>query len=394
VSSSASCPHRPPCPGCPRFGETAPAPDAIADLEALCAQTDLPPPTLHGTQGLAHRHRARLAVRGRARSPKIGLFQAGSHRIVDTPSCGVHHPLINEVADHLKRAMKAAGIEPYADKPHRGALRYVQVVVERETERAQVVLVGNGTSPDVLGDVPERLSAALGDRLQGLFFNAQPERSNTIFGSKTIKLAGQDMVHETLGGADVLFPPAAFGQNHLPLFGEAVSRIHDLIAPDQVVAEFYCGVGAMGLGLLERSREVRFNERSPDGLTGLEAGLAMRPQAERERARILPGAAGDRLDALDGADVVLVDPPRKGLDAALLTRLVEDPPQQLIYLACGLPALLRELEEIREAGLLSLRGVEAFDFFPFTGHVETLVWLTRNEEQSAPVPFTAPTEPR
>lgn len=351
----------------------------------LCEAHGLPAPAIHTTPGKGHRARARLAVRGRARSPKIGLFQAGSHRIVDTPRCAVHYPAINEAVAHLKQSIRATGIAPYADTPHRGALRYAQFVVERTTDRVQVVLVGNGETPEVLGTLPEVLADAMGDTLQGLFFNAQPERSNVILGQTTIHLAGEEVVRERIGGVDVFFPPAAFGQNHLALFDRAVERIHGQIPDGAVVFEAYCGVGSIGLGLLRRG-SVRFNERSPAGLEGLARGLAARPEAERARATLLEGAAGERLEGLDDADVVLVDPPRKGLDRALLAALATAPPKRLVYLACGLPRLLEELPVLLADGRMHLAGVEIFDFFPFTGHIETLVWLDRNGEHSASAP--------
>ena len=376
----ATCPHRPPCPGCPRFGEQAPPEQAEAALQALAADAGLQSPPLHASPGLGHRHRARLAVRGRTNSPKVGLFQAGSHRIADTPRCGVHHPRINETVEVLKRAIRATGIAPYADKPHRGKIRYVQIVVERSTEQVQVVLVGNGSTPDVLGELPAVFEREMGERLQGLFFNGQPERSNAILGPIMVPLAGKPTVVEQLGGVDVHFPPGAFGQNHLPLYERAVDRIAELVPEGLDLAEAYCGVGSIGLGLLGRARSIRFNERSPEGLAGLALGLAARPEAEQARASIFEGAAGDRLDAVRDADLVIVDPPRKGIDDALLSDLMVSPPKRLIYLACGLPALLAELPGL-EAGGLRLRGVEAFDFFPFTEHVETLVWLDRDGEQ-------------
>jgi len=386
VNARDDCPHRPPCPGCPRFGASALPEAAWASLAQLSSDAGLPPPRVHRAPGRGHRHRARLAVRGRARSPKIGLFQAGSHRIVDTPNCAVHHPLINEAARALRRAIRETGVAPYADEPHRGALRYVQLVVERATQTVQVVLVGNGASPDVLGALPAALEAALGDRLQGLFFNAQPERSNAILGPETLHLSGQAKVREHLGGVEVLFPPDAFGQNHLPLFERAIERVHALIPESVRVAEAYCGVGAIGLGLLGRAQAVRFNERSPAGLAGLRAGIEALPPAHRARSSVHPGAAGDRLEVLEGADVAIVDPPRKGLDTPFLDAILTAPPRRLVYLACGLPSLLREVSALTSEGGLRLRGVEVFDFFPFTEHVETLVWLDRDEE-----PFPPPT---
>ena len=392
MPTPAECSHRPPCPGCPRFGETDPPQEAWQSLLDLAARADLAPPDLHRTSGLGHRHRARLAVRGRARSPKVGLFQSGSHRIVDTPNCRVHHPLINETVRVLKESIRTTGIEPYADLPHRGALRYVQLVIERSTERVQVVLVGNGDTPDVLGDLPSALAERLGDRLQGLFFNAQPERSNSILGPTMIQLLGEAATCETIGGVDVFFPPGAFGQNHLPLFETAASRIARLVPDGSRVTEYYCGVGAIGLGLLSRSAELRFNERSPDGLAGLARGLAERPPLEQQRARVLRGPAGDFLDDLAAMDVVIVDPPRRGLDKPLLEALHKSPPRRLIYLACGLSSLLDELPKLVRSDGLALSGVAAFDFFPFTGHLESLVWLDRNGENFGPQ-ATLPSDP-
>lgn len=380
MSISEECSHRPPCPGCPRFGETEPASGAWQTLVQLAEESGLPAPALHSMTPFGHRHRARLAVRGRTRSPKVGLFQLGSHRIVDIPHCGVHHPMINQTVAALKRAIRATETEPYADRPHRGALRYVQIVVERSTERVQVVLVGNGPSPDLLEALSSDLQQRLGEGLQGLFFNAQPERTNAILGPNMVHLAGESAIREKIGGVDVFFPPGAFGQNHLPLFEIAVDQISRRVPDGSRVAEYYCGVGAIGLGLLSRVSEVRFNERSPDGLNGLARGLEERPDVERARAQILRGAAGESLEGLGEMDVVIVDPPRKGLDPPLLKALAETPPRRLIYLACGLPSLLEELPKLVRTDGLALKGIEAFDFFPFTDHLETLVCLDRNGE--------------
>lgn len=378
-TSPESCPHRPPCPGCPRFGASDLAAFARAGLDALARRASLPPPVVHSSPALGHRHRARLAVRGSAAKPRIGLFEAGTHRVVDVPDCAVHHPRINETAAALRLAIRETGVAPYDEAGHRGALRYVQIVVERASGRVQVVLVGCGEEPAILGELPAALAARLGDRLQGLFFNAQPARSNAVLGAKTLRLAGEPAVRERLGGVDVFFPPSAFGQNHLPLFERAVERIHALVPAGARVAELYGGVGAIGLGLLARSAELRFNERSEGGLEGLALGLAARPTDERARARIFVGDAGDQRAMLEKASVVLVDPPRKGLEPALRDALADRPPERLVYLACDLASLSRDVDALLAGGRLALAGLEAFDFFPFTEHVETLVWLDRLE---------------
>lgn len=379
MSICAPCPHRPACPGCPRFGEPGIAPEAHASLAGLARAHGLPEPPVHEASPLGHRHRARLAVRGRADDPRIGLFEAGSHAIVATPRCAVHHPLVNEAAGCLADAIREAGVRPYDDATHAGALRYVQLVVERASGRVQVVLIGNGETPACLGTLPDALALRLGDRLQGLFFNAQPARTNTILGDRTIHLAGEPALVERIGGVEVFFPPAAFGQSHLPLFEQAALRIRGLVPDGARIVEYYAGVGAIGLGLLRSAASVRFNERAPAGLEGLALGLAARPDAERARAAIEPGSAGDRAGLVAGSDVVLVDPPRKGLDRPLLEALVATPPRRLVYLACDRTRLERDLATLLDSGRMALRGIEIFDFFPFTEHVETLVWLDRSD---------------
>jgi tRNA/tmRNA/rRNA uracil-C5-methylase (TrmA/RlmC/RlmD family) len=372
------CPHRPPCPGCPRYGERGIAAPVRSRLEEFTAAHDVTLEVVEGAR-LGFRHRARLAVRGRANSPKIGIFQTGSHRIADIPNCRTHHPLVNRTAAALKHAIRETGVSPYADRPHRGELRYVQVAVERDSGRAQVVLVGNSGEPDPLTAVAEALTAAMGDALHSLWWNGQPERSNAILGPHWQRLCGEEAVEERIGGVSVFFPPGAFGQSHLDLADALVERVASWIPDGAQVAEFYAGCGAIGLGLLPRSAAVTFNERSEHGLRGLELGLARRPSDERGRARVEAGPAGDRLGALAGADTVVVDPPRRGLDPALRESLVRTRPKRLVYVSCDVDSFVRDADRLLEDGGTRLRELTAFALFPYTEHTE----ITARFEHSA-----------
>jgi tRNA/tmRNA/rRNA uracil-C5-methylase (TrmA/RlmC/RlmD family) len=118
-----SCPHRPPCPGCPRFGERGIAPAARERLDDLARLHGLPPPAVISGHADGFRHRARLAIRGRLGSPKVGLFELDTHRVVHIPSCSVHHPLINRVADVVRRALVDARVTSYSDAAHLGIAR-------------------------------------------------------------------------------------------------------------------------------------------------------------------------------------------------------------------------------------------------------------------------------
>jgi len=377
-----SCPHRPTCPGCPRYGERGIAAPVRGRLEEFTAAHGVTLEVVDGAR-LGFRHRARLAVRGRANSPKIGIFQTGSHRIADIPNCRTHHPLVNQTAAALKHAIRETGVSPYADRPHRGELRYLQVAVERASQRAQVVLVGNSGEPDPLTAVAEALTATMGDSLHSLWWNGQPERSNSILGPHWRRICGEEAIEERIGGVSVFFPPGAFGQSHPDLADALVERVASWIPDGARVAEFYAGCGAIGLGLLPRSAAVTFNERSEHGLHGLELGLARRPPEERGRARVAAGPAGDRVGALAGADTVVVDPPRKGLDPALLDSLVRARPKLLAYVSCDVDSFLRDAGRLLEDGRTRLRELTAFALFPYTEHVEIAARF-ENSEGEAP----------
>lgn len=371
------CPHRPPCPGCPRYAEPGIAAAAAQGLARIAAAHGLGPVERRGGPALRFRHRARLAIRGRIGSPKIGLFELGTHHVVHTPNCRVHHPLINEVAAQVRGALVETGTGCYSDRHHLGLVRHLQVVVERRSQTAQVVLVANAPEPAPLGACLERIRERLGARLHSLWFNSNERPTNAILGERFDRWCGPPCVVERFGGAEVHYPPGAFGQNNLAMAEALIGELRAELPRGARVVEYYAGVGAIGLSLLDRVESIALNEVSPQSLLGLESGLAGLSAADRARIRILVGPAGEAIDALADADVVVADPPRKGLDPPLRSALVERPPRRLYYASCGLESFAADLAVLTGSGRLRLAALTAFDFFPYTEHVETLARFER-----------------
>jgi 23S rRNA (uracil1939-C5)-methyltransferase len=366
------CPHRPPCPGCPELGRGLASSAAYAELARFAAEVGVALELDDAAEPLGYRVRARLAVRGRASSPKLGIFQAGSHRIADIPHCLVHHPLVNDVAAVLKQAMRELRIEPYADAPHRGLLRYLQVVIERESQRAQLVLVVNSQDRAHSAALCDRVSELLGARQHGLFVSPNTTRGNTILGPTCEWVRGPRAVRERIAGADVFFPPDAFGQSNLDLYERIVQRIAELVPDDARVAELYAGTGAIGLALLPRVRSVAFNEIGAGSLAGLRMGVDALPPPLAARTQVHAGPVAAHAGLASDADVVIADPPRKGLDPELRRALCTAPPARLIYLSCGLGSFIADTRELLGSGRFTLQRMIGYDLFPFTGHVETL----------------------
>ena len=155
----------------------------------------------------------------------------------------------------MRRALVDADVTPYSEATHAGLARYLQVVVERRSRSAQVVLVANSATVEPLASCLDLVRERLGDELHSLWFNSHCEPSNTILGPEFVNWCGPASVIEHFGGAAIHYPPGAFGQNNLDVAERIVEHVRAEVPEDACVAEFYAGVGAIGLSLLRTFKE-------------------------------------------------------------------------------------------------------------------------------------------
>jgi 23S rRNA (uracil1939-C5)-methyltransferase len=281
------------------------------------------------------------------------------------------------VANVVRRALVEARLSSYSDKAHSGIARYLQVVVERHSQTAQVVMVANSASAEPLIGCLSLIRERLGGELHSLWFNSNPLHTNTIMGPAFENLAGPESVIEQFGGARIHYPPGAFGQSNLEIAHRIIEHVRGQVPDGARVAEFYAGVGAIGLSVLERVSEIRLNETSPHSLRGLALGVEDLAPADRAKVGVVPGGAASSLEAAAEADLVIADPPRRGLDGELTEHLCGRPPARLIYISCGLGSFLEDIARLTAAGTMRLAALKAFNLMPFTGHVETVATLER-----------------
>jgi tRNA/tmRNA/rRNA uracil-C5-methylase (TrmA/RlmC/RlmD family) len=368
--SGLICPHQPSCPGCPRLATPGLPPEPLARLRALSVQVGIALPLVHPSPPTGFRRRARLAIRGRADAPKLGIFEAGTHRAVHIPRCLVHHPVLNRVAARVRDVLASHRIPTYSDANHAGTARYLQLVVERESDRAQVTLVTNGSTPAGLEPLLSDLQSGLGADLHSLWWNGNPERTNTILGPYFAQICGEPHVRDLSGNAQIFYPPHAFGQSNLDLAMQLAAHVRELASGAARITEYYAGVGAIGLGLAESARELHLNELGEGSLSGLALGVAALPAEQQARVRVHAGSAGSQAALVSHSDLVIADPPRKGLDPALTSALVATPPARFIYVSCDIDSFLRDVELLKAS--LTLTRLDAYDLFPHTEHLETL----------------------
>lgn len=357
--STLNCPHFGACSGCV-LSKNMDTPPIWEDVVKYFNQ----PISLE--VGLMHgwRTKAKLAIRGTAEAPKIGLFQAGSHTIQTIPCCVAQHPSINHAVSILEQAIRWEKISIYNEKT--GLLRYAQFFVDLATQKIQLVLVVQEMDPS-LYRLTKRLLEK--DVWQSIWFNVQPSKMNRIFGDQWIHSSGEAYLNQTLVGAPFLFHPASFAQAHWTLFEKLALYVVEQVPQGTKLVELYAGVGAMGCLAASRCASVQLVENNPFSFASF--------QAISHRKNVMyhledASASGARI--LD-ADCVLVDPPRKGIDAPLL-RALEKHAGKLIYVSCDFTSFVRDCDQLLKNGWV-LTGGKGYLLFPGTNHVEVVALLEK-----------------
>lgn len=360
------CPHFSVCSGC-IINKNADEPPLLKEIQ-LYFKNSTVPFDYYSDRMIEWRDRAKLAVRGTSQNPQIGLYEKGTHQVVNIPLCRVHHPLINRAVEIVKNWIKVEKIEPYDEITQKGLLRYIQCVVERGAGAIQLVLVLNASNENAVGSRISRLWQAAPELWNSIWVNLNQTATNTIFGSTWKLMQGSEFVCDTLAGIKVFFHPANFGQANLTVFEKMLRDLREQLNANQRVVEYYAGVGVIGLSLADKSKVVKCCEINPFAEVAFKKACS---EQNFQNIYFYEGSAVDHLNLLDECDLVIVDPPRKGLDKPLLKALLENKdPQELWYVSCGWDSFKKDCEELKKEW--QLKNVKGYLFFPGTDHVEIL----------------------
>lgn len=201
------------------------------------------------------RTRSKLAVRGTVERPLIGLFKPGTHDVVEIPNCIEHHEKINEAVLLIKLWMREFKIAPYSEKDHTGYLRYVQLTVERHSGKIQAAFAVNST----IADFPfEKLP------FDSIWVNFNPNKTNVIFSADWRLISGKKWMEESIGGVKCYFLPGSFAQSNLGMYELLIQSIQKNVPKHKKIAEFYAGIGIIGLALAKDAQHVILNESNPE----------------------------------------------------------------------------------------------------------------------------------
>lgn len=379
IVSFPLCPHFGECAGCIAPLSLKP-PSVWEEISSFFLPFSIP--ALHAGNPLHWRHRAKMAVRGISTCPSIGLFKRFSHEVYPIPQCLVHHPHMNQAFEFVRKWIIKHGVIPYDEVHAAGELRYLQAVVQRESGKVQMSFVFNAQSDSPQCKRWRFLIEKLGEEhtafWHSLWMNFNDRPLNTIFGPKWNRVWGEELLWENFNGVHVCYGPESFGQANLPLFERLLMRICELIPFQARVAEFYAGVGVIGLLIASKCQWVRCNEINSFAEAYFQQACAKLPPDIASRLSFFSGSAQDSLLLLDDATTVIVDPPRKGLDAHLFLALNNaQTVKQLVYMSCGWESFKRDHEKLCKDGW-QVQSADGYLFFPGSNHVELLVSFIRS----------------
>ncbi len=312
------------------------------------------------------RSKAKLAVRGTFQNLLIGLFEQGSHAVVDLKNCPLHYPIMDGALFEIRKGIKEHKVDPYVEKGHLGRLKYLQMFTDLKTLKIQLTLVFNGKTlqENERAFVKQLYTSGI---FHSIWANYHPEKTNSIFSSSWQLLEGEEDFFQEIRGICFAFHPSCFAQAHIPLFEEMISYIDSLVAENKSILELYAGVGCIGVSLAYKAKKVTLIESSPYAKDCFEKTIKRLSLEIQQKCSFLSGKV-EEID-LEDTDVILVDPPRKGLSKECKEKIFKSEATQLIYISCGYESFMRDCSEILEKGW-ELKDAKGFLLFPGTNHVE------------------------
>lgn len=377
----ALCPHYPHCIGCSFIN--VPYPEQLTRKRGIVAQAlaAFPsllnveiPPVAPSPRRLGYRARVKLVVRRTKGEVATGLYVPGSHRVMDISSCPVHPRPVNQVLHYLKNKILELGIVPYDERDDSGDLRYLDFRYSFARRELSVTLVSRHPVLPEAG----RLARSLQRRFRfvaGVIQNVNEERGNVIWGKSFRSLAGSDTILEQFGNLKLVFPAGVFSQANPFMARKLYDFVYEAagLRGGETVLDLYCGVGPISFYLAAAARQIWAVDDSEVSIS------TAKQNARRNGISNCRFAVGDvaakAVEAgqiLGRVDLVVVNPPRKGMGSVAMRALLDLDINRIIYVSCEPHSLARDLDRLVGAGY-EIRRLQSFDMFPQTAEVETVV---------------------
>ena len=351
-------------------------------LERIGGFTNLPMEPLIGMDEPYHyRNKAQFPV-GRNKEGKIvtGFYAGRTHAIIENRDCALGIPENKDVLDRVIAHMEKYNIAPYDEATGKGLVRHIFVRYGFFTGELMVCLIINGQDLPHQRELVEKLCEIPG--MTSISLNMNKKRSNVILGDKVKTIWGEDYITDKIGDISYEISPLSFFQVNPKQTWKLYSKALEYadLHGEETVWDLYCGIGTISLFLAQKAKFVRGVEIVPAAIEDARRNAKLNDIGNVE---FFVGKAEEVLPAeyeKNGvyADVIVVDPPRKGCDEMLLKTILKMQPKRVVYVSCDSATLARDLRFLCDNGY-ELKKVCGVDQFPQTVHVESVVLLSQQK---------------
>ena len=333
-----------------------------------------------------YRNKAQYPVASDGRGGyRIGFFAPKSHRVTEAADCILAPSVFSEIIAELRAFFQKYSLSVYDEESGKGLLRHIYLRRGEISGEILLTLVINGNSIPHHEELCDVILSKF-PKTVGVLLNINEESTNVILGEKFITLRGRDYIIDTLAGVDLRISAPAFYQvNHdaAELLYNTAADMANLTGREHLL-DLYCGAGSIGLSMADRVADVTGIEIVPEAVACARLNASLNG-LDPDRARFYCGDASDARRLLataeeNGAprpDLVVIDPPRKGTTPELIREIATRNIQRVVYISCEPETLGRDCAIFREFGY-SIGEVQPVDLFPRTGHVESVVLLSRS----------------
>lgn len=337
---------------------------------------------LHDTIGMKepyrYRNKVQLPVGEENGEIKIGFYAPRSHNIIDMDTCYIQDEVGEKVVVLTKKWMKKYNIKAYDEQKDHGTVRHIMIRRGFITKEVMVVVITRTRELPYKEEFVEMIKENI-EGITSIIQNINNKKTNVILGEENITLFGSDHISDYIGKFKFNISPLSFFQvNPVQteiLYSKALEYAG--LTGEEVVFDAYCGTGTISLFLSQKAKKVY-------GVEIVEAAIKNAKENAKinnvNNAEFIVGKSEDVIPQLINkgikADVVVVDPPRKGCEKSLLEAIGEMKPERIVYVSCDPGTLARDLGILDELGYRTLE-VQPVDMFPQTAHVETVCLMSR-----------------
>ncbi len=322
-----------------------------------------------------YRNKGQFPVGERDDELITGFYKAGSHEIIEFPECKIQHQPINRLLDKVLDFFNKHNIRAYDEKIDQGTLRHFVIRSGYCTGQLQLtVVVRNSLSTEVLKDLKGFIDKE--QALVSIYQNINPEKTNRILGEVSELIAGKEYIVDYIGKNKYSIYPESFFQVNTVQTEKLYSLVKDyveIVKPARIYDAF-CGSGAIAIYLADKFEKITGIDISLESIQSARVNAELNGVSDLVDFQL--GSVEDLLpEELAGDDLVIFDPPRKGLPDETVELIKTNRVENLIYVSCNPTTLARDLKKL--VGVYRIEKMTAMDMFPQTYHVETVCLLTK-----------------